>query len=66
MNLSKILLGIDGIKAKGEIDKEVTTIENDSRRVTEGSMFFAIKGFTTDGTQYRNSNRKWCKSYCSR
>ena len=52
MNLSKILLGIEGIKAKGEIDREVTTIENDSRKVTEGSMFFAIKGFSTDGTQY--------------
>ena len=26
MNLKKILVGIDGIKAKGEIDREVTTI----------------------------------------
>ena len=52
MNLKKILVGIDGIKAKGEIDREVTTIEKDSRKVVEGSMFFAIKGFTTDGTQY--------------
>ena len=40
------------IKAKGEIDREVTTIENDSRNVVEGSMFFAIKGFTLDGTQF--------------
>ena len=52
MNLKKILVGIDGIKAKGEIDREITTIEKDSRKVVEGSMFFAIKGFTTDGTQY--------------
>lgn len=43
MNLKKILVGIDGIKAKGEIDREVTTIEKDSRKVVEGSMFFAIK-----------------------
>ena len=55
MNLKKILVGIDGIKAKGEIDREVTTIEKDSRKVVEGSMFFAIKGFTTDGTQYIDS-----------
>ena len=27
-------------------------IENDSRNVVEGSMFFAIKGFTLDGTQF--------------
>lgn len=55
MNLKKILVGIDGIKAKGEIDREVTTIEKDSRKVVEGSMFFAIKGFTTDGIQYIDS-----------
>lgn len=52
MNLKKILLGLDGIKAKGELDKEIPSIENDSRKIEEGSMFFAIKGFTTDGTAY--------------
>ena len=52
MNLKSILQGIEGIKAKGEIDREVTSIENDSRAVKEGSMFFAIKGFTTDGGKY--------------
>lgn len=52
MNLKKILLGIDGIKAKGELDREVTTIENNSKEVKDGSIFFAIKGFTTDGTKY--------------
>ena len=55
MNLKKILAGLDEIKAKGEIDREVTTIEKDSRKVVEGSMFFAIKGFSTDGTQYIQS-----------
>lgn len=43
MNLKKILVGIDGIKAKGEIDREVTTIEKDSRKVVEGSMFLQLK-----------------------
>ena len=52
MNLKQILAGLEKIKAKGEIDREVTTIENDSRNVVEGSMFFAIKGFTLDGTQF--------------
>ncbi len=55
MNLKKILVGLDEIKAKGEIDREVTSIENDSRKVIEGSMFFAIKGFSTDGTKYIQS-----------
>ena len=52
MNLKQILVGLDNIKAKGEIDREVTAIENDSRNIVEGSMFFAIKGFSTDGVQF--------------
>lgn len=52
MNLKKILLGLKNIKAKGEIDREVTAITNDSREVIEGSLFFAIKGFSNDGSQY--------------
>ena len=52
MNLKKILVGIEGIKAKGEIDREIVSIENDSRKVVEGSMFFAIKGFSVDGTTF--------------
>lgn len=52
MNLKKLLLGLKNIKAKGEIDREVTAITNDSREVIEGSLFFAIKGFSNDGTQY--------------
>ena len=52
MNLKEILVGLDGIKAKGEIDRIVTSIEKDSRKVKEGSMFFAIKGFNVDGTDY--------------
>lgn len=52
MNLKKILLGLENIKAKGEINREVTAITNDSRKVIEGSLFFAITGFSNDGTQY--------------
>lgn len=52
MNLKEMLVGLEGIKAKGNVEREITTIENDSRKVVEGSVFFAIKGFTTDGTEY--------------
>ena len=55
MNLKNILVGIEGIKAKGEIDRDVTTVENDSRNCKEGSMFIAIKGFSVDGTEYIDS-----------
>ena len=52
MKLKEILVGLEGIKAKGNVEREITTIESDSRKVVEGSMFFAIKGFTVDGTAY--------------
>ncbi len=52
MKLKEILSGIEGIKAKGEVDREIISIENDSRKVKKGSMFFAIKGFSTDGTTF--------------
>lgn len=52
MNLKNVLAGIENIKGKGNVDIEITAIENDSRKVTKGTLFFAIKGFTMDGTQY--------------
>ena len=55
MNLKNILVGIEGIKAKGNIDIEINQIQNDSRKVENGDLFFAIKGFSTDGTEYVKS-----------
>ena len=52
MNLSKILNGIDNLKAKGKIDLEIEGIENNSKNVKEGFMFVAIKGFSADGHEY--------------
>ena len=54
MNLKNILQGIEDIKGKGNFDIEITSIENDSRKVTENSLFFAIKGFSVDGTEFIN------------
>ena len=54
MNLKKILIGIDGLKAKGELDIEITGIESNSKNIKEGYMFIAIKGFATDGHKYIN------------
>ena len=54
MNLKKILIGIDGLKAKGELDIEITVIESNSKNIKEGYMFIAIKGFATDGHKYIN------------
>lgn len=52
MNLKNILVGIDGIKARGNIELDIENIENNSRKVTENTLFFAIKGFVDDGTKY--------------
>ena len=52
MELKKVLAGLEGIKAKGNLDIEIENIESDSRKVTKGTMFVAIKGFETDGHKF--------------
>ena len=52
MKLSDCLNGLKDLKAKGKVDIEVTSIENDSRKVRQGSLFVAIKGFDVDGHDY--------------
>lgn len=52
MELKKILVGLEGIKAKGNVDLDIKGIENNSKNVKEGYMFIAIKGFSTDGHQF--------------
>jgi len=54
MELKKILVGIDGLKAKGNLDIDVKNIESNSKNIKDGDMFVAIKGFTTDGHVYIN------------
>ena len=55
MELKKLLKGLEGVKAKGNIDIDVKGIEMNSKNVKEGYMFIAIKGFSTDGHKYVES-----------
>ncbi len=55
MELKKILVGLEGIKAKGNIDIDIEGIEKNSKEVKEGYMFVAIKGFSTDGHKFVES-----------
>lgn len=55
MELKRILVGIDGIKAKGDLDIDITNIESDSRKITNGGLFVAIKGFDANGNEYIKS-----------
>ena len=49
MELNVVLAGLEGLKAKGNLDLDIKGIESDSRKVEDGYMFIAIKGFDTDG-----------------
>ena len=52
MRLDRIITG-SGCAVIGGNDKtEVTAIHNDSRKVTPGSLFVAVKGYATDGHSY--------------
>jgi len=52
MNLKTILIGIEGLKAKGNLDLEISSVECDFRTVKQGSLFVAIKGFEVDGHDF--------------
>ncbi len=54
MNLKNILIGIEGLKARGGLDLDISSIECDYRTVKEGSLFVAIKGYETDGHKFIN------------
>ena len=55
MDLKKTLIGLEGLKVKGNLDIDIKGIESNSKNVKEGYMFVAIKGFAVDGHQYINS-----------
>ena len=55
MELKKVLVGLKGIKGKGNLDIDIKGIESNSKNVKEGYMFVAIKGFSTDGHQFVES-----------
>ncbi len=48
MKLKELLVGLEGLKAKGNLDIEITGVERDSKEIKEGYLFVAIKGFTQD------------------
>ena len=52
MNLKSILVGLEGLKAKGDLDKEIKGIESNSKNIKKGFMFVAIKGFSVDGHEF--------------
>jgi UDP-N-acetylmuramoyl-L-alanyl-D-glutamate--2,6-diaminopimelate ligase len=55
MRIEDLLKGIDVISLNGDISGSVSAVEFDSRKITGGSMFVAVRGYNTDGHNYINS-----------
>ena len=56
MNLKEILKNVEVLESSGSLDLEITNIGSDSRKLSYGGLFFAIKGFTLDGTKFIDSS----------
>jgi UDP-N-acetylmuramoyl-L-alanyl-D-glutamate--2,6-diaminopimelate ligase len=52
MKLDALLSSIQPLAADGTTDREITSLCYDSRRVQEGSLFFALRGEKVDGAQF--------------
>ncbi len=52
MELRDLLAGADVVEIKGDARAEITGLAYDSRRATEGTLFFAYPGATVDGHAY--------------
>ncbi len=52
MELKRILVGLENLKVKGNLDTEIKGIAKSSNEVKEGYLFVAIKGFNVDGHNF--------------
>ena len=52
MKLEELLKGLDIIEIKGDVNKEISGINIDSRKIESGHVFVAVKGTQTDGHAY--------------
>lgn len=60
MKLKKLIEGLEFVEYKGCFpdELEITSVTNDSRKVKEGSLFVAIKGYLQDGHDFIEMARK--------
>src|SRR5437867_11910049 len=43
---------LDGVTVRGSLDREITGLTDDSRRVSPGWLFVAVKGTQSDGHRF--------------
>ena len=51
-NLQSLLSEIEVEKIYGDTHREIISIDSDSRKIGEGSLFIAVRGVSTDGHSY--------------
>ena len=52
MKLRELIQDIEAVEIRGSQDIDVTAITGDSREVTPGALFIAVRGFASDGHKY--------------
>jgi UDP-N-acetylmuramoyl-L-alanyl-D-glutamate--2,6-diaminopimelate ligase len=52
MKLETLLAAIQPVSVEGPLDRDISTLCYDSRRVKEGALFFALRGEKVDGSAY--------------
>ena len=55
MKLNKILEGLEVKETVNNLDLDITNIHSDSRKIKEGGLFIAIKGYLQNGIDYLDS-----------
>ena len=55
MKVGQIIKGSDAVIVHGTAETEVNAIFSDSRKVTDGSLFIAVKGCNADGREFIDS-----------
>ena len=54
MKLKNMLVGLEGLKVKGDLDIDIAGLDRNSKNIKEGYLFVAIKGFSVDGHKFIN------------
>ena len=52
MKLKELLKGVAILECHGDLELDIPEVYYDSRRVTKGSLFVAVSGFSADGNRF--------------
>jgi len=58
MKLKDVIKSLEILESKGDLEVEITNLGSDSRKLSAGGLFFAIKGFDMDGAKFIESATK--------